>query len=120
MPIKPLHVKLGLARQFLCALQKLPNGIKTINQHVKQILYFLSDLKLLNGVVNGPELRLLFKSTTLADSFSIDQKDAWLAFKDVCTNFLIIRTSYNGTYIQKMMKAFKKMGCVLSPKMHYF
>lgn len=57
--IPPLHIKLGLMKQFVKALDKDGQCFMYIGQKFPTI----SDAKLKQGVFDGPQIRTLFKDT---------------------------------------------------------
>lgn len=58
--LPPLHIKLGMMKQFVKALNKEGEGFK----HLQQIFPALSEAKLKEGIFVGPDIRKLMKDTS--------------------------------------------------------
>ena len=80
----PLHIKLGLMKQFTKALDTETVCFKYI------IASFpgLSIEKIKAGVFDGPQIRKLLKDTNFVESMTPVQSDAWRSFEQVVKNFL--------------------------------
>ncbi|KAF2367923.1 hypothetical protein FHG87_001323 [Trinorchestia longiramus] len=80
----PLHIKLGLMKQFVKALLTDGDCFKYT------ILQFpgLSFEKIKAGVFVGPQMRQVIKDEQFIGTMSDLDKNAWLSFKDVIENFL--------------------------------
>ena len=59
--LPPLHLKLGLIKNFIEAMDKKGSGFKHI---VARLGHILSEAKLKVGVLNGPEIRYLMEDTS--------------------------------------------------------
>lgn len=111
-----LHIKLGIAKQFLKCLCRLNiNALRAI----KTVLPKLSDEKIKNGIVTGPQLRKLIKDSNLEKIMTANQLKAWQGLKSVISGFLGNKRDPNYKNIMKsMVSAFKVMGCNMSLKLH--
>lgn len=111
----PLHIKLGLAKQFVKALDKTGSCFKFI----QQMFPGLSDAKLKEGVFVGPDIRKMLKSDELKTKMNIKEKNAWVSFQDVVENFLGNKKSDNyKDLVKKLIGSYKKLGCKMSLKVH--
>lgn len=114
--IPPLHIKLGIIKQFVKALDKDGRCFKYIEKKFPK----KSDEKLKSGIFDGPQIRTLLNDAQFAESMTKIEKDAWLSFKVVVTNFLGNRRSENyKEIVATMVKNFEKMGCLMSYKLHF-
>ena len=112
----PLHIKLGLMKQFVKALPNEGDCLKYL------ILAFpgLSIEKIKAGVFDGPQIRQLIKDEHFIGTMSELEKNAWLSFKDVVKNFLGNTRAKNYTEIvQKLLESYKTLGCNMSIKLHF-
>lgn len=113
--LPPLHIKLGLMKQFVKALDK--NG-ECFN-HIRNAFPNLSDAKVTEGIFVGPDIRKLMKDKEFLITMKPDEKNAWLSFQSVCKNFLGNNRDQNfKTIVSTMLANFKKLGCLMSLKIH--
>ena len=82
--IPPLHIKLGLFKNFVKALHSDGEPMKII----KETFPKLSLAKVKEGLFVGPDTRKLFKTQQLTDYLSPIELRAWKALKDCVENFL--------------------------------
>lgn len=114
--LPPLHIKLGLMKQFVKALNK--DG-RCFN-HIVHKLPGVSIQKLRAGVLNGPQIRTLIKDPTFVNSMEQVEANAWQAFVLVCQNFLgNIRADNSAQLVGHMLECFRALGCRMSIKVHY-
>ena len=59
--LPPLHLKLGLIKNFIEAMDKKGSGFKHI---VATLGHIVSEAKLKEGVLNGSEIRYLMEDTS--------------------------------------------------------
>ena len=79
----PLHIKLGLIKQFVKALNKEGSCLKYIQKKFPN----LSAEKVKEGVFVGPQIRKLTKDPQFVSTMT-DVEKAWLSFGEVVSNFL--------------------------------
>lgn len=114
----PLHIKLGLMKQFVKALNHELDAFA----HLKEEFPELSESKITAGVFTGPQIRKLMKSEEFPNLLLQESEEchaAWNSFKAVVTGFLGNNRDDNYEQIVRtMIKNFNKMGCRMSQKMH--
>lgn len=114
--LPPLHIKLGLMKQFVKALSKEGECFKYICHRFSQ----LSEAKLKEGVFIGPDIRKLLKDENFETKMDEVEKEAWKAFKDVVTKFLGNNKDSNyKCIVNNMLSKFKDLGCSMSLKVHF-
>ena len=84
MVLPPLHIKLGLMKNFVKALHK--NGAAF--QHLSTVFTGLTAAKLKEGIFVGLQIREVLKDTDFEELFNLKELRAWEAFKSVCSGFL--------------------------------
>lgn len=89
--LPPLHIKLGLMKQFVKALNKDKDCFKYIQRKFPK----KSDAKLKEGVFDGPEIRKLIRDENFVYSMTTVEKNAWLSFKSIVKDFLGNKKSSN-------------------------
>lgn len=114
--LPPLHIKLGLMKNFVKALNKEGQAFKYLLQTFPQI----SDAKLHAGIFDGPKIRTLLKDKHFYTTMEASEQDAWRAFSKVIDGFLgNKRSSEYISHVNELMKSFEKMGARMSIKMHF-
>lgn len=112
----PLHIKLGLMKQFVKALNK--DGSCFI--YICRTFPGLSNEKLKAGIFNGPQIRTLIRDKNFVGSMNSVESAAWKAFVEVVQNFLGNHKAPNyKQLVQRMLKCFEKLGARMSIKVHY-
>ena len=82
--LPPLHIKLGLVKNFVKALHKN----RAAFQHLSTVFPGLSAAKLKEGIFVGPQIREVLKDTDFEELLNLKKLRAWEAFKSVCSGFL--------------------------------
>ena len=114
--LPPLHIKLGLIKQFTKALNK--DGDCFL--HMSRVFSGMTTEKLKAGIFDGPQIRQLIKDADFEKSMSQVELEAWTAFVQVVKNSLGNNKASNyEELVLKMLTAFKNLGCNMSIKMHY-
>ena len=116
MILPPLHIKLGLMKNFVKALH--------INcaafQHLSTVFPRLSAARLKEGIFVGPKIREELKDTDFEELLYLKELRAWEAFKSVCSGFLgNTRLPDYQACIEKLLKSYEDMGCRMSLKIHF-
>ena len=114
--LPPLHIKLGLMKNFVKALHK--NGAAF--QHLSTVFPGLSAAKLKEHIFVGPQIREVLKDTDFEELLNLKELRAWEAFKSVCSGFLGNTSvpDYQAC-IEKLLKSYEDMGCRMSLKIHF-
>ena len=114
--LPPLHIKLGLMKQFVKALDKGEKCFKYLVERFPR----LSEAKLKEGIFDGPQIRKMFNDEKFIDTMNDLEKAAWLSFRDVCQNFLGNNKSDDyKTIVANMIRNYKCLGCLMSHKVHF-
>lgn len=114
--LPPLHIKLGLIKQFTTALDK-DGGCFT---HMCHAFPGLTIEKLKAGIFDGPQIRQLIRDPEFENSMKEVELEAWKAFVLVVKNFLGNKKATNyAELVTNMITAYRNLGCNMSIKMHY-
>jgi hypothetical protein len=81
--LPPLHVKLGLMKQFVKALQRGGNCFRYLCSKFSG----LSEAKLKERIFVGPDIRKLILDEMFETTMSRVQREAWIALKDIIRKF---------------------------------
>ena len=115
--LPPLHIKLGIMKQFVKALQKDAETFKYLSSKFLS----LSEAKLKDVVFVGPDIRKLMKDNNFENVMNDVERSAWNSFKDVVTKFLGNQKDPDFENIVKnMLCNFKNLGCSMSFKFFEF
>ena len=111
MLIPPLHIKLGLIRQFVTALDKDSAAFKYL-----QVLFpKLSEAKVKAGIFAGPQIKKIIECDEFIKLLSRKQKTAWNSFVAVVHGFLGNQKAENYVQLfQALIKNYAKMGWRIS------
>jgi len=111
----PLHIKLGLMKSFV---KKLDSDTDAF-QYLRNKFPGLSYAKVKEGVFIGPQIKKIMADEHFQDILSATEKDAWVAFKSVVTNFLgNKKCAEYVNVVQNCINAYKHLGCNMSLKLH--
>ncbi|GBL85478.1 hypothetical protein AVEN_34649-1 [Araneus ventricosus] len=113
--LPPLYIKLGLIKQFVKAMDKTGDGFNFLKTKFPR----LSEAKIEEGIFVSPQIRQLFNDSTFMKSLSRKGKRAWLAFKNVCVNFLGNKNSDYVAHVEELLSAYKPMRWNMSLKVHF-
>ena len=102
----PIHIKLGLMKNFVKALHVFPGH---------------SAAKLKEGIFLGPQIREVLKDTDFEELLKLKELRAWEAFKSVSSGFLgNTRVPDYQVCIEKLLKSsYEDMWCHMSLKIHF-
>ena len=115
--LPPLHIKLGLMKNFVKAMDTKRKGFLYLKEKFGNVL---SDAKLKAGVFVGPQIRQLISDPVFPTKLSRLELNVWQSFVKVVNNFLGNYHADNYTdLVENMLKAYEKMGCRMSLKMHF-
>ncbi|GBO23432.1 hypothetical protein AVEN_133205-1 [Araneus ventricosus] len=80
----------------------------------------LSEAKIKEGIFVGPQIRQLFKDSMFMKHLNREEKRAWLAFENVCMDFLGSKKSDDYVaHVEELLSAYKAMRCNMSLKVLY-
>lgn len=114
--LPPLHIKLGLVKQFVTSLDSRSHAF----QHICSMFPKLSEAKLKAGIFIGPQITQMLESHDLESKMTLLEKNAWEAFRLVVTGFLGNNKQENyKQLVDNMMEHYHHLGCRMSIKMHY-
>lgn len=111
-----LHIKLGLMKQFVKAL----NREQECFQYIVASFPELSAEKVKAGIFTGPQIRKLVNDPNFTPTMTDLEKNAWTAFVNVQKNLLGNHKSPEFVMMAKAMSAaFKDLGANMSVKLHF-
>ncbi|GBP59676.1 hypothetical protein EVAR_39833_1 [Eumeta japonica] len=114
--LPPLHIKLGLIKQFVKGLDKSGNCFLFLSKKFPK----LSAEKIKAGIFDGPQIRSLIKDPNFTDTMTKIEKKAWNDFVWLVHNFLENKKSMDFSHhIEELMCQFQKLGCNMSIKLHF-
>lgn len=114
--LPPLHIKLGLMKNFVKGLDKNASAF----EYLRSIFPKISESKLKEGIFVGPQIRLLLKDSVFESKLKRVELAAWKSFKSVVKGFLGNNKEENyETLVSELLRSYKKMGCRMSLKIHF-
>jgi hypothetical protein len=114
--LPPLHIKLGLIKQLVKALDKESAAFKYLIKKFPA----LSEAKIKEGVFVGPDIRQLLNDDDFQQTLDIRQLAAWKAFRSICTDFLGNHRSPNYMdIVRELLQSYEALGCNMSLKVHF-
>ena len=113
--LPPLHIKLGLIKQFVKVLDKDSAAFK----YLQNLFPKLSEAKVKGGIFIGPQVKLILKSDEFLETLSAVEKDAWICFAAVVQGFLGNNKEDNyAELVANLVTSYGNMGCRMSMKVH--
>lgn len=114
--LPPLHIKLGLIKNFVKAMPKEGAGF----QYIRNKFPGISEMKIKEGIFVGPQIRHLLKDKNFESTLSQLEKPAWRAFTDICANFLGNKRADNyKVLVQNLLVTYRNLNCNMSLKIHF-
>ena len=114
--LSPLHIKLGLMKEFVKALNKEGSCFEYIQEKFPN----LSAEKVKEGVSVGPQIRKLTKDPQFVSTMTDVEKKAWLSFEEVVSKFLgNTKDPDYQSIVKNMLAYFEALGCCMSLKVHF-
>lgn len=114
--LPPLHIKLGLMKNFVKAMDQHSDGFLYLKSKFPKV----SDAKLKEGIFIGPQIRKLMSDEHFERLLHPVEKTAWQSFKNVCSNFLGNHKAENyRDIVADFLHSYKVMGCKMSLKIHF-
>ena len=112
----PLHIKLGLMKQLVKALDKEGNCFGYLRSSFPGV----SEEKVKNGIFDGPQIRKMINDVKFIDSMNEEEKYEWTAFVDVVRDFLGPRKAENyEELVRRLLESYQQLGCNMSIKIHF-
>ena len=113
----PLHIKLGLMKNFVKAMAKQnSNGFEFLCKKFPK----LSLAKLKEGIFVGPQIRKVFEDPEFEKTLNTLELRAWHAFTCICSNFLgNVKSNSYQEGVAELLAAYNDMGCRMSLKIHF-
>ncbi|XP_058883872.1 uncharacterized protein LOC131737639 [Acipenser ruthenus] len=111
----PLHIKLGLMKQFVRALDKESAAFKYLQDFFPE----LSEAKVKAGVFVGPQIKMILECNEFPKKLTSKEKAAWNSFVAVVRGFLGNHKAENYVeLVETLVKNYGTMGCRMSLKVH--
>ncbi|XP_058889662.1 uncharacterized protein LOC131739473 [Acipenser ruthenus] len=111
----PLHIRLGLMKQFVRALDKESAAFKYLQDFFPK----LSEAKVKAGVFVGPQIKKILKCNEFPKKLTSKEKAAWNSFVAVVRGFLGNHKAKNYVeLVETLVKNYGTMGCRMSIKVH--
>jgi hypothetical protein len=112
----PLHIKLGLVKNFVKAMDREGRGFT----YLREKFPLISEAKIKEGIFVGPQIRELMSDQAFDQVLNDNELAAWISLKEVILNFLGNNRARNyGELVDKMLEAYKRMKCNMSLKIHF-
>jgi len=112
----PLHIKLGLMKNFVKGMDKTGHGF----EYLRNKFPYVSDANIKEGVFIGPQIRELMQDKQFYEDLNETKRNAWLSFKRICKDFLGNHKAANyQDFVQDLLTSYKAMGCNMSLKIHF-
>ena len=113
----PLHIKLGLAKQFVKALKPTSRAF----HHFRQMFPTISEAKVKGGIFVGPQIRRMLASEELDEQIFDLDRNARQAFRMIVEGFLgnHLKDDY-AIVVLNLIESYEKLGCRISLKLHFF
>ena len=114
--LPPLHIKLGLAKQFVKALKPTSRAFR----HIRQMFPSISEAKVKDGIFVGPQMRRMLASEELEKQMSDLERNAWQAFRMIVEGFLgNHRRDDYAMVMTNLIESYEKLGCRMPLKLHF-
>lgn len=114
--LPPLHIKLGLMKNFVKGMDRDGPGFKYLSELFPQ----LSEAKIKEGVFTGPDIRKVIRDPEFEKQLNKEELAAWIAFVKVVKGFLGNNREDNyKSLVLNLLKTYKAMGCRMSLKIHF-
>lgn len=111
-----LHIKLGLMKNFVKALDQNNAAFKYLRMKFPQI----SDAKISEGIFIGPQIRKMMRDSDFPRTMTQTELSAWGSFKLLCDNFLGNHKAENyKDLVENLLDTFQTLGCRMSLKIHF-
>lgn len=113
--LPPLHIKLGIMKQFVKALDKDSACLQYMCQKFPSI-----KAKVKEGLFVGPQIRKLMFDKTFESTMTQCELEVWNAIKTVIERFLgNTKDVHYQTIVEDMLEKMEAFGCRMSIKLHF-
>ena len=114
--LPPVHIKLGLAKQFVRSLKPISRAFR----YIRQMFPSISEAKVKGGIFVGPRIRKMLACEELEGQMSDLERNAWQAFRMIVEGFLgKHRRDDYAMLVSNLIKSYEKLGCRMSLKLHF-
>ena len=114
--LPPLHIKLGLMKNYIKALVKEGGAFQFLRSKFK----YITEAKINAGILNGPQIRELISDSNFDESMTNDEIQAWISLKSIIQNFLgNNRSPEYEEIVDVLMNNFRILVSRMSIKMHF-
>ncbi|KAF2350265.1 hypothetical protein FHG87_018979 [Trinorchestia longiramus] len=114
--LPPLHIKRGLMKNFVKALDREGGRFAFLHQKFQR----KSMEKIKAGIFDGPQIRELIRDTNFDDALNPAYFFVWLFFESVIANFLgNHKCAQYQKVVDELMENFRQLGARMSGKMHF-
>ena len=114
--LPPLHIKLGLMKQFVAAMDQTKRGFQYLKGKFKKMK---TDAKLKARVFVGPEIRKLIRDPLFRLELTEQEQAVWDTIVLVVYNFLGNHRAENYVELVDLITAYQHLGCRMSLNMHF-
>jgi hypothetical protein len=113
--LPPLHIKLGMMKEFVKALDRNSPCF----QYLRTEFSSLSHAKSREGMFDGPQIRKLMMDDSFTDTMTEIEEDVWNAFKVVKKFLGNIKYPLYKESVRNILDKFKLLGCNMSLKLNF-
>ena len=114
--LPPLHIKFGLIKKFVKALNKVGECFKYFCTKFPQLSYE----KVKAGIFDGPQMQLLQKDQAFISTMKKEELNAWKTFSNVVINFQgTIKFPNFSKLVESLLQAFHNLRCNMSVNVHF-
>ena len=114
--LPPLHIKLGLMKNFVKGMDKTGRGFECVRNKFPNV----SNTEIEEGIFIGLQIRELMQDRQFDKDLNEIERNAWLSFKRICKDFLGNHKAANyQNVVQDLLTSYKAMGCNVSMKIHF-
>ncbi|GBN12774.1 hypothetical protein AVEN_237651-1 [Araneus ventricosus] len=114
--LPPLHIKLGLMKQFIKSVPKDGECFRYLCSKFPK----LSEANLKERVFTVPNIRKVLSDSLFSETMEDKEKETWGSFKDAVHRFLEnTKDPLNKIIAQRMLTVYEAQGCKMNLKAHF-
>lgn len=119
--LPPLHIKLGLIKQFVKAMKTENSDASSIYfKYIYEKFLKLSEAKIKEGMFDDLQIRALLNDKVFEEKMTVKEKAAWQSFREVTLKFLgNIKDPQYKNIVERMVTSFQNLGCLMNLKLHF-